>query len=53
MDNKVRIAMASGVVDIRENKKNKHGLNLMGSLNTLSQAVAMAKNSNKDLDMSM
>ena len=56
MNNFVRIAMASGVVDVRENTKNKDGLDLMGSLNsvaTFANAIAMSKNVNneKGLDL--
>ena len=56
MNNFVRIAMASGVVDVRENTKNKDGFNLMGSLNsvaTLANALAMSKNACKDRDLGL
>ena len=47
MNNFVRIAMATGVVDVIENTKNKDGFDLMGSLNsvaTLANALAQSKN---------
>ena len=44
----VRIAMASGVVDVREDVKNKDGLNLRG---TLASAALAVKNSKKDLNL--